>query len=71
MKKTIYNVGPGETQKTCLTRVLCICKKIAVLKSMESSKVILFLRFVFFTEIATQKFINCFYPLFNVVNPIV
>ena len=42
-----------------------------MLKSLGSSKVILFLLFVFFTEIATQKFINCFYHLFNVVNPIV
>ena len=56
----IYNLGPGETQKICLTRVLCICKKTVVLKSLGSSKVILFLPFVFFTEIATQKFISVY-----------
>ena len=59
-EKTIYNVRPGETQKTYLTQVLCICKKIVVLKSLGSSKVVVFLLFVFFNEIATQKFISVF-----------
>ena len=58
--KNDFNLGPGETQKTCLTRVLCICKKIVVLKSLGSSKILLFLHFVFFTKIATQKFISVF-----------
>ena len=56
----IYNLGSGKTQKTCLTRVLCICKKIVVLKSLGSSKITLFLLFVFFIGIATQKFISVF-----------